>query len=354
MASEAVNVNDFSELARQVLPKKIYEFFAGGADDEWTLKQNIDAFHRIRLRPRVLIDVSNVDMSTSILGFKISSPIMLAPSSYHGLANPEGELATTRAAAEANTIMIVSFSSSYNVEEIAATGDAVRFLQVYIYKDRSISAGIIRRAERVGYKAIVLTVDAPKLGRREADLRNELVTPVPGNLKGLISETEEDSTFASAATAALDSSFTWKDIKWLQSITNLPILLKGILTAEDAELAIQAGAAGIVVSNHGARQLDYSPATITILEEVVHVVRGRVPVLVDGGIRHGTDVLKALALGAQAVLVGRPIIYGLAVDGQSGVKKVLDMLNDELELAMSLTGCPSLKDISRSHVQTHY
>ncbi|XP_059069852.1 peroxisomal (S)-2-hydroxyacid oxidase GLO4-like [Cryptomeria japonica] len=195
MASEAVNVNDFSELARQVLPKKIYEFFAGGADDEWTLKQNIDAFHRIRLRPRVLIDVSNVDMSTSILGFKISAPIMLAPSSYHGLANPEGELATARAAAEANTIMslqIVSFVSSYNVEEIAATGDAVRFLQVYVYKDRSISAGIIRRAERVGYKAIVLTVDAPKLGRREADLRNELVTPVPGNLKGLISETVSD------------------------------------------------------------------------------------------------------------------------------------------------------------------
>ncbi|XP_057867695.1 peroxisomal (S)-2-hydroxyacid oxidase GLO4 isoform X1 [Cryptomeria japonica] len=357
MALEPVNVSEFSELARQVLPKMVYDYYAGGAEDEWTLKQNIAAFQRIRLRPRVLVDVSRVDLSTSILGFKISSPIMIAPTGLHKLAHPEGEVATARAAADANTIMIVSFSSSRTVEEIAATGDAVRFHQIYIYKNRNVSAEIVRRAERAGYKAIVLTVDTPRIGRREADMRNKLVVPTPGNFEGLISvdiDTEKGSGLQSYASQTLDSSFTWKDVRWLQSITNLPILMKGILTAEDAELAIQAGAAGIIVSNHGARQLDFSPASITALEEVVHAVRGRAPVLLDSGIRRGTDVFKALALGAQAVLVGRPIVFGLAVKGQSGVKKVLDMLYDELELAMSLSGCCSIKDITRSHVQTEH
>lgn len=357
MASEPVNVSEFSELARQMLPRSVYGYFAGGAEDEWTLKQNIAAFQGIRLRPRVLVDVTHIDLSISILGFKISTPIMIAPTALHKLAHPQGELATARAAADAGTIMFVSFSSSCTVEEIAATGDAVRFLQLYIYQDRNISAEIVRRAERVGYKAVVLTVDTPKLGHREADMRNKLVVPIPGNLEGLVSvdmDTEKSSGLASYASQTLDSSFTWKDIKWLKSITNLPILMKGILTAEDAELAVQAGAAGIIVSNHGARQLDYSPASITALEEVVHAVRGRVPVLLDGGIRRGTDVFKALALGAQAVLVGRPIVFGLAVKGQSGVKKVLDMLHDELELAMSLSGCCSVKAITRSHVQTEH
>uniref|UniRef100_A0A0D6QUI1 (S)-2-hydroxy-acid oxidase n=1 Tax=Araucaria cunninghamii TaxID=56994 RepID=A0A0D6QUI1_ARACU len=357
MASEPVNVKEFGELARSVLPKMIYDFYAGGAEDEWTLRDNIAAFQRIRLRPRILVDVSQVDLSTTILGFKISAPIMVAPTAMHKLAHPEGELATARGAAAAGTIMVLSFSSTSTVEEVAGTCDAVRFFQLYIYKNRSISALIAQRAERAGYKAIVLTADTPKLGRREADIRNKLVVPNLKILEGLISvdiDSEEGSGLASYASKTLDSSFSWKDIKWLQSITHLPILIKGILTAEDAELAIQAGAAGIIVSNHGARQLDFAPATITVLEEVVHAVRGRVPVLFDGGIRRGTDVFKALALGAQAVLVGRPIIFGLAVEGERGVKKVLDMLHDELELAMSLSGCCSVKDITRSHVQTEH
>ncbi|KAH9305811.1 hypothetical protein KI387_010215, partial [Taxus chinensis] len=303
------------------------------------------------LRPRVLVDSSHVDLSTNILGYKISAPIMIAPTSMHKLAHPEGELATARAAADAGTIMVLSSSSTSTVEEVAATSDAVRFFQLYIYKDRNISAEILRRAERSGYKALVLTVDAPKLGNREADIRNKFVPSV--NLEGIEDiDTGNGSGFASLAAQTLDNSFSWKDIKWLQSITNLPILIKGILTAEDAELAIQVGAAGIVVSNHGGRQLDFASASITSLEEVVHAVRGRVPVLFDGGIRRGTDVFKALALGAQAVLVGRPVIFGLAAQGESGVKKVLEMLHDELELAMTLCGCPSLNDITRSHVQT--
>lgn len=355
MADEVVNVNEFSVLARHVLPKMIYDFYAGGAEDEWTLRENVAAFQRIRLRPRVLIDVSHVDLSTTILGFKISAPIMIAPTAMHKLAHPEGELATARAAAAAGTIMVLSFSSTNTVEEVAATCDAVRFFQLYVYKNRNISAELVRRAERVGYKAIVLTADTPKLGRREADIRNKLVVPSLKNLEGLLSinmVTEKGSGLASFASQTLDSSFSWKDIKWLQSLTSLPILIKGILTAEDAELAIQAGVAGIIVSNHGARQLDFVSSTIVALEEVVKAVRGRVPVLFDGGIRRGTDVFKALAIGAQAVLVGRPIIFGLAVKGEFGVKKVLEMLQEELELAMSLSGCCSLKDITRSHVQT--
>jgi len=336
MAAEAVNVNEFSGLARQVLPKMIYDFYAGGAEDEWTLRENVTAFQRIRLRPRVLVDVSNVDLSTTILGFKISAPIMIAPTAMHKLAHPEGELATARAAAAAGTIMVLSFSSTSTVEEVAETCDAVRFFQLYVYKNRSISAELVRRAECVGYKAIVLTVDTPKLGRREADIRNKLVVPSLKNLEGLLS-------------IDMDT-----DIKWVQSLTSLPILIKGILTAADAELAIQAGVAGIIVSNHGARQLDFVSSSIVALEEVIKAVRGRVPVLFDGGIRRGTDVFKALAIGAQAVLVGRPIIYGLAVKGESGVKKVLEMLHDELELAMSLSGCCRVKDITRSHVQTEY
>lgn len=357
MADEVVNVNEFSVLARHVLPKMIYDFYAGGAEDEWTLRENVAAFQRIRLRPRVLIDVSHVDLSTTILGFKIAAPIMIAPTAMHKLAHPEGELATARAAAAAGTIMVLSFSSTNTVEEVAATCDAVRFFQLYLYKNRNISAELVRRAERVGYKAIVLTADTPKLGRREADIRNKLVVPSLKNLEGLLSinmVTEKGSGLASFASQTLDSSFSWKDIKWLQSLTSLPILIKGILTAEDAELAIQAGVAGIIVSNHGARQLDFVSSTIVALEEVVKAVRGRVPVLFDGGIRRGTDVFKALAIGAQAVLVGRPIIFGLAVKGEFGVKKVLEMLQEELELAMSLSGCCSLKDITRSHVQTEY
>lgn len=355
MAAEPVNVNEFSALARNVLPKMIYDFYAGGAEDEWTLRENVAAFQRIRLRPRVLVDVSNVDLSTTILGFKISAPIMIAPTAMHKLAHPEGELATARAAAAAGTIMVLSFSSTSTVEEVAATCDAVRFFQLYVYKNRSISAVLVRRAERAGYKAIVLTADTPKLGRREADIRNKLVVPTLKNLEGLLSinmDTEKGSGLASYASQTLDSSFSWKDIKWLQSLTSLPILIKGILTAEDAELAIQAGFAGIIVSNHGARQLDFVSSSIVALEEVTKAVRGRVPVLFDGGIRRGTDVFKALAIGAQAVLVGRPIIYGLAVKGESGVKKVLEMLQDELELAMSLSGCCRVEEITRSHVQT--
>ncbi|KAM1373842.1 hypothetical protein ACFX2I_024484 [Malus domestica] len=355
MASEPVNVNEYQELARQALPKMYYDYYTGGAEDQHTLKENVEAFRRITLRPRILVDVSRVDMSTTVLGYKISAPIMLAPTAMHQLAHPEGEVATARATAACNTIMILSYMSTCTVEEVASSCNAVRFFQIYVYKRRDISAQMVRRAEKNGYKAIVLTADTPRLGRREADIKNKMVAPQLRNFEGLIStevDSDEGSNLEAYAKGTFDASLCWEDIGWLKSITNLPILIKGVLTHEDARKAMEVGVAGIVVSNHGARQLDYTPATISVLEEVVHAVGGKIPVLFDGGIRRGTDVFKALALGAQAVLVGRPVVYGLAANGKQGVKRVIEMLKDEFELTMALSGCPRIRDITRSHVRT--
>ncbi|XP_056162829.1 peroxisomal (S)-2-hydroxyacid oxidase GLO4-like isoform X4 [Syzygium oleosum] len=341
MAGDPVNVNEYQELARQALPKMYYDFFAGGAEDQYTLKENVEAFRRITFRPRILIDVSKICLSTTILGYHVSAPIMIAPTALHKLAHPEGEVATARAAAECNVIMILSYMSMCTVEEVASSCDAIRFFQIYVYKRRDITTQLVQRAERSGYKAIVLTVDVPRLGRREADIKNKMVAPQLKNFEGLLSTqvvSDEGSNVQAFADSTLDASLTWKDIGWLRSITKLPILIKGVLTHEDAIKAVEAGAAGIIVSNHGARQLDYSPATISVLEEVVHAVKGKVPVFVDGGVRRGTDVFKALALGAQAVLIGRPVVYGLAAKGETGVRSVTEMLKDELELTMALSG----------------
>ncbi|KAH9665363.1 peroxisomal (S)-2-hydroxy-acid oxidase GLO4 [Citrus sinensis] len=389
MAAEPVNLNEFQELARLALPKMYYDFYAGGAEDEHTLKENVEAFHRITFRPRILVDVSRIDLSTTILDYKISAPIIIAPTALHKLANPEGEVATARAAASCNTIMVLSFTSSCSIEEVAASCNAVRFYQLYVFKKRDIAATLVQRAERNGFKALVLTADTPRLGRREADIKNKMITPQLKNLEGLLStkvSSDTGSNLEAYAKETMDASLSWKDLEWLRSITKLPILIKGILTREDGKIkapsddmsialfcfpfslrlkedsfpfihsikAVEVGVAGIIVSNHGARQLDYSPATISALEEVVHAVKGRVPILMDGGVRRGTDVFKALALGAQAVLIGRPVVYGLAAKGEYGVRRVIEMLKDEFELTMALTGCPSVKHITRNHVRTEH
>ncbi|KAG2646813.1 hypothetical protein PVAP13_2KG553500 [Panicum virgatum] len=338
-----VNVREYQELAKKALPKMHYDYINGGAEDEYTLRENIAAYGRILLRPRVLIDVSKIDMSTTLLGYNMSSPIIVAPTGAHKLANPEGEVATARAAAACKTVMVLSFSSSCKIEEV--------------YKRRDVSATLVRRAESLGFKAIVLTVDTPVLGRREADIRNKMVAPRMPNLEGLMSfdddlDSEGGSKLERFAHETLDPSLSWKDVEWLKSITSLPILLKGIVTAEDARKAVEVGAAGVIVSNHGARQLDYAPPTISVLEEVVKAVAGAVPVLVDGGVRRGTDVFKALALGATAVMVGRPVFYGLAARGEAGARHVIEMLNRELELAMALCGCRSVAEVTRRHVLT--
>uniref|UniRef100_A0A8I7B5W6 (S)-2-hydroxy-acid oxidase n=1 Tax=Hordeum vulgare subsp. vulgare TaxID=112509 RepID=A0A8I7B5W6_HORVV len=334
---EITNVTEYQAIAKQKLPKMIYDYYASGAEDEWTLQENREAFARILFRPRILIDVSKIDMTTTILGFKLSMPIMISPTAMQKMAHPDGEYATARAASAAGTIMTLSSWATSSVEEVASTGPGIRFFQLYVYKDRRVVEQLVRRAEKAGFKAIALTVDTPRLGRREADIKNRFVLPQNLTLKNF---------------EGLDLGKMDQDVKWLQSITTMPILVKGVITAEDSRLAVENGAAGIIVSNHGARQLDYVPATISALEEVVKAARGQIPVFLDGGVRRGTDVFKALALGAAGVFIGRPVVFSLAVAGEAGVSNVLKMLRDEFELTMALSGCNSLADITRNHVVT--
>ncbi|XP_019168593.1 PREDICTED: peroxisomal (S)-2-hydroxy-acid oxidase-like [Ipomoea nil] len=350
------NVKEYEVIAKEKLPKMVYDYYASGAEDQWTLKENRDAFSRILFRPRILIDVSKIDTSTTVLGFKISMPIMVAPTAMLKMAHPQGEFATARASSAAGTIMTLSSWATSSVEEVASTGPGIRFFQLYVYKDRNIVVQLLKRAERAGFKAVVLTVDTPILGRREADIKNRFILPPHLTLKnfedldlGKIDRTDE-SGLASYVAGQVDRSLSWKDVKWLQTVTSLPIIVKGVLTAEDARIAVQNGVAGIIVSNHGARQLDYSPATIMALEEVIKAVQGRVPVFLDGGVRRGTDVFKALALGASGIFIGRPVVFSLAVDGEDGVRKVLQMLHDEFELTMALSGCRSIQEITRNHI----
>lgn len=294
----------------------------------------------MRLRPRVLVDVSHCDTSTSVLGIPVGIPILVAPSAFHGMAHPDGECATARGAGAAGTLMIAATDSSRSLEEIAQTASAPLWFQLYLYPTREIAGGLVRRAEEAGYRAIVLTVDMPTLGNRERDRRNNMTIPPPplarANFVG--SETEGHAW----------RSVTWDDVAWLRSVTSLPIILKGVLAVEDALLALEYGVSAIVASNHGGRQLDGCVTGIEVLPEIVEAVAGRCEIYVDGGIRRGTDVLKALALGARAVLVARPILWGLAVDGAQGVQSVLEILREELERAMALTGCPTLASVNRS------
>ncbi|XP_038972608.1 (S)-2-hydroxy-acid oxidase GLO1-like isoform X2 [Phoenix dactylifera] len=311
-----------------------------------------------KFRPHVLVDVSKIDMTTTVLGYNISMPIMIAPTAMLKMAHPEGEYAVARAASASGTIMTLSSVSTSSVEEVASTGPGIRFFQLYVFKDRNIVAQLVKIAERAGFMAIVVTVDTPRLGRREADIKNRFTLSPYLTLKNFVGldlgkiDKTNDSGIASYIADQIDRCLTWKDIKWLQTITSLPIFLKGVMTAEDTWLAIQAGVAGIIVSNHGARQLDYVPATINCLEEVVKAAQGRVPVFLDGGVRRGTDVFKALALGASGVFIGRPVVFSLAAEGEAGVKRVLQMLRDEFEITMALSGCTSLKEITRNHVLT--
>jgi 4-hydroxymandelate oxidase len=287
-------------------------------------------------------------------------PILVAPTAFHCLATPEGERATARAAGAAGTVMILSTLSTTAIEDVVAAASGPVWFQLYVYRDRRATEGLVRRAEAAGCRALVLTVDAPLLGRRERDVRNRFRLP-PGlavaNLLpegyGEVPAAVADSGLAAYVSSFLDPALTWRDVAWLQSITELPVLVKGIVRPDDALRAAEAGAAGIVVSNHGGRQLDTSPATLDVLPEIADALAAqghRIEVLMDGGIRRGTDVVKALALGAKAVLVGRPILWGLAADGEAGAARVLRLLRDELDLAMALAGAPTIADITRDLV----
>ncbi len=360
VAMKPVNLLEYEELARETLPQAIFDFIAGGAEDEITLNRNREAFQRIHLRPRILIDVSQVAPSTHVLGQPVSFPVLLAPVALHRAAHPDGELATARAAAAHGLIMVLSTMSSYTIEEVADAANGPKWFQLYVNPGRDVTERLVRRAEAAGYSALCLTVDAPYLGRRERDLRNRLEFPPDVTYRNLERDVDlsavppmgdQGSALAAAAVRLINPAMTWHDVDWLRSLTSLPLLVKGIVTAEDAGLAVEHGVAGVVVSNHGGRQLDSVPATIEVLPEIVEAVRGRAVVLVDGGIRRGTDVLKALALGAQAVLIGRPYVWGLAADGEAGVRRVLELLKTEFELAMALTGCRSVGEITADLVK---
>uniref|UniRef100_A0A3P8RTT9 (S)-2-hydroxy-acid oxidase n=1 Tax=Amphiprion percula TaxID=161767 RepID=A0A3P8RTT9_AMPPE len=364
MAGQCVCVSDFEEQARKVLPKAVYDYYCSGADEQKTLADNVAAFSRWYLVPRVLRDVSTVDLSVSVLGQKLSMPLCVGATAMQRMAHPEGETATARACKAVGTGMMLSSWATSTIEEVIATttsleSGGVLWMQLYIYKDRELTLSLVRRAEKAGYKAIFVTVDTPYLGKRLDDMRNRFKMPPHLSLSNFSTASlafsegnyGNDSGLAVYVAKAIDPAICWDDITWLKRNTHLPVIVKGILNGEDALQAVRYGVNGILVSNHGARQLDGVPATLDVLEEVVTAVQGCCDVYMDGGVRRGTDVLKALALGAKAVFIGRPVLWGLACQGEQGVTEILELLKEELRLAMALSGCRSVAEVSRSLVR---
>ena len=365
-----LNVEDFHQAAKEKLSKMAYDYYRSGADDEITLQENTAAYRRIKLRPKMFVDVSHhgTDPNSCAVTLlngqtKCSLPVLIAPTAMHRMADDGVELSTARAAVLANTVMILSTLSTTRIEDVALehqkalkenpTSTSQLWFQVYILKDRPFTTRLVQRAENAGCRALVLTVDACRFGNRESDHRNGFRLPENMQLENLYdaglkqAQGKHVSALNDYIARNLDASLTWTDIKWLRQISRLPIIVKGIMTGEDAQSAVEAGVDGIVVSNHGARQVDTTASTIEVLPEIVAAVRGmhakkKIDIYIDGGIRRGTDVLKAIALGADAVLIGRPILWGLAVGGTQGVVDLLEVFRREFKLAMMLCGCKSL------------
>ncbi|MEA2517339.1 MAG: 4-hydroxymandelate oxidase [Actinomycetota bacterium] len=344
-----LRVDEFEALAHARLDPAAYEYYAGGAADEITLGRNTTAFQARTLVPRVLRDVSGIHATTSMLGTEVTMPLGIAPNAAQGLADPEGECATARAAAEAGVIMCLSTFSSRSMEDVAAAADGSKWFQLYVHKDRGVAKDMIERAVDCGYRAIVLTVDLPVGGHRERELRTPFRSDQQQAFPNLPVDTSGKSILE-LLDGLINASLTWDDLEWIRSIAGVPIVVKGVLSPLDAELCHQHGAAGIVVSNHGGRQLDRSPATIDVLEEIVGRA-GSCEVYLDGGIRRGTDVVTALALGARAVFLGRPYLYALAAGGQKGVTMCIELMRAEILNAMALLGAPTVAEIDRAHVR---
>jgi len=351
--SVPVNLSDLEALARERLPQMVYDYYAGGANDEVTVDENRRAWEAVRLRPRVLVDVSHVDCSTTVLGRRTAVPVLTAPCGFNALAHPDGERAVARATAAADVIQVVSTVSTTSLEDVAAAAPAAgRWFQLYCYRDREVTRALVERAEQAGYDALCITVDVPFLGRREREVRTGFHLPPGVTLKNLepyavaeLAASERDSALRKYVNALWDPSLDWTSIEWLRSITKLPVVLKGILVGDDARLAADHGAAGVIVSNHGGRQLDGAVSSVYALREVVAAAGDRLEVYVDGGIRRGSHVVAALAMGARAVLIGRPYLWGLAVDGEQGVRQVLEGMQNEVTLAMALCGKARVSDI---------
>ena len=352
-----LNLHEVELMAREILPAPTYDYFAGGANDEITLHANRHGFDEISIRPRVLVDVSRRDLAVALLGTPSPAPLVVAPMAFQRLAHPDGELATARAAAGLGLTMALSTFSTVSLEEVRAATSAPLWFQLYVHQDRGITRGLVERAAAAGYAALVLTVDVQEIGRRERDERNafrlspalrvaNFLPAVSGPLQG----GAEGSGLASFIHGMRDASFAWKDLEWLRRISPLPLVLKGVVRADDALRAADHGVEGIVVSNHGGRQLDTGIPSLRALPEVAEAVGDRMLVLMDGGVRRGNDVFKALARGARAVCIGRPYVWGLAAFGQPGVEKVIGLLRAELERTMRLAGTTSITSIGPASI----
>ncbi|HET7590431.1 MAG TPA: alpha-hydroxy acid oxidase [Solirubrobacterales bacterium] len=353
MENGPVNVAEFEPLAAAKLERGPWDYFAGGAGDEVTLRENVAAWGSWRLRPRVLNDVEEVSAGVEVLGKPVSVPVLVAPVAYQRMAHPDGEAAMAAGAAAAGTAMCLSTLSTTRPADVAAAApDGRHWFQLYAFKDEGVTRALTEEAIEAGFEAVLVTADAPPGGNRERDRRNRFTLPEELGTPSLTAAVGGERSLSIEDTFALmNHALTWADVEDLASECGVPVLVKGVLTAEDAELALEHGAAGVVVSNHGGRQLDRSLATAEALPEIAETLDGRGTLLVDGGIRRGVDVATALALGADAVLVGRPAIWGLAAAGGQGVARVLEMLREELELTLGLCGCTSPSQLTRAHLR---
>jgi 4-hydroxymandelate oxidase len=351
--NELINLDDVERVAVARLPAGPRDYYVGGAGDEETLRRNRTAWNDVPIHYRVLRDVSSRDTATRVLDLHLEWPVMIAPTAYHQMAHADGEVATARAAAAAGTAMVLSTLSNCPMEQVAGVARRGWWFQLYVYRDRSITGDLIERAVAAGCGAIAVTVDAPVGARRERDIRNAFSYPANLPMSNLLPAGERYSKpdlahggFIGYVNAMFDPSLSWRDLEWLCATAKVPVFVKGIVRPDDAVMALQHGARGVIVSNHGGRQLDTAPATATVLPRIADAVGDRGVVLVDGGVRRGIDVLKALALGAHAVLIGRPVVWGLAVGGEAGVRHVLELLRAEFDNAMALAGCRSIAEIT--------
>ncbi len=343
---DPINIYEYEQAAKDLLPAEEYDFIAGGATDELTIRRTRQVFDSIMLRPRMLVDVADVDPSTTVLGQRIDFPVMLDPSGNHGRAHPEGETATVRAAGAEGTVMVVSASSTYTLETIAEAATGPIWFQQYLFRDPGFTKELALRAQEAGYSVICITLDSNVKAKRERNIRNDYQLSAVPNFPGL--DRNEPGGLGKLRTL----SASWKELDQLMVDIPLPVIVKGIMTWEDARLCAEHGVKGLIVSNHGARQLDTTFATLEVLPEVVEAVDGRCEVYLDGGIRRGSDIVKAIALGARAVLMGRPIFWGLAVDGEVGLRSVLRILRDEMTMTMAACGRRSVEELDRSVIGT--
>ena len=350
---QPINLFEYERLAKSLMPETEWDFVEGGATDEITINRTRQAFDSIMLRPRMLVDVDQRDMSTNVLGQRIDFPVMLSPAGHHIRAHPDAEIATVKAANAMNVGMILSSGSSVVMEDVARATTRGIWFQQYFYRDRAVTELMAHRAEDLGFSALCITLDASIRSKRERNLRNDYAIPPSPNYEGIRNEENFDPSSDDAApnfSGMVSPKVTWDEFDWIASKTDLPLIAKGVMTAEDAKLAVDHGVSAIIVSNHGGRSLDPTFATIEVLPEVAETVAGQAEIYLDGGIRRGTDIVKAIALGANAVLIGRPIFWGLAVNGAEGLRHLLELLRDELDSSMGLCGKRDISSLDRSLV----